>query len=123
MPLSDSEQRILEEIEKNLYADDPAFARGVKRKAPRFAEFRRLKLGIATILLGIGLLFWFLLSLNLVFGVLAFAAMVGGIFVMRSSWRLATNGRRGPSRPNPRDRMTSAAKQWEEKLRNRYKKP
>jgi Protein of unknown function (DUF3040) len=120
VPLSDSEQRILEEIEKNLYADDPAFARGVKRKAPRFAEFHRLKLGIVTMLAGIGLLLWFLVSQNLIFGVVAFAAMVGGIFVMRSSWRLAVRGPR--QRPGVRERTTSAMRQWEERFRNRYKR-
>jgi Protein of unknown function (DUF3040) len=120
VPLSDSEQRILEEIEKNLYADDPAFARGVKRKAPRFAEFHRLKLGIATMLAGVGLLLWFLLSGNLIFGVLAFAAMVGGVFVMRSTWRLAVPSRR--RRPGLRERTTTAVRQWEERFRNRYKR-
>jgi hypothetical protein len=121
VPLSNSEQRILEEIEKNLYADDPAFARGVKRKAPRFAEFRRLRLGIVTLLVGIGLLFWFFFSPNLILGVLAFGAMVAGIvFAMRSLWGIALTGRR--RRPGPRERMTSAARQWEEKFRNRYKR-
>ena len=126
MPLSDSEQRILEEIEKNLYADDPAFARGVKRKAPRFAELRRLRLGILTLLSGIGLLLWFFFSPNLILGVLAFGAMVAGIvFAMRSLWGIAVSGRgRGRrSRPSPRERMTSTAKEWEEKFRNRYKRP
>jgi hypothetical protein len=52
--------------------------------------------------------------------------MVAGIvFAMRSLWGIAISGRGSGRRrrPNPRDRMTSAAKQWEEKLRNRYKKP
>jgi Protein of unknown function (DUF3040) len=121
VPLSDSEQRILEEIERNLYADDPAFARGVKRKAPRFAEFRRLRLGIVTLLAGIGLLLWFFFSPNLILGVLAFGAMVAGIvFAMRSLWGIASTGRR--QRPGPRERMTSAARQWEERFRNRYKR-
>jgi hypothetical protein len=122
VPLSDSEQRILEEIEKNLYADDPAFARGVKRKAPRFAEFRRLRLGILTLVAGVGLLLWFLLSPNLIIvGVLAFGAMVAGIvFAMRSLWGLAITGRR--RRPGPRERVNSAVRQWEEKFRNRYKR-
>jgi Protein of unknown function (DUF3040) len=122
VPLSDSEQRILEEIEKNLYADDPAFARGVRRKAPRFAEFRRLRLGILTLVAGVGLLLWFLLSPNLIIvGVLAFGAMVAGIvFAMRSLWGLAITGRR--RRPSPRERANSAVRQWEEKFRNRYKR-
>jgi hypothetical protein len=123
VPLSDSEQRILEEIEKNLYADDPAFARGVKRKAPRFAEFRRLRLGIFTLIAGIVLLLWFLFSPNLIIvGVLAFGAMVAGIvFAMRSLWGLAISGRRRRN-PGPRERVNAAVRQWEEKFRNRYKR-
>ncbi len=121
VPLSDSEQRILEEIEKNLYADDPAFARGVKRRAPLFSEFRRLRLGIVTLLAGIGFLVWFFFSDNLILGVLAFGAMVAGIvFATRSLWGLATDKRR--HRPGNRERMNSALRQWEAKLRDRYKR-
>jgi ABC-type nickel/cobalt efflux system permease component RcnA len=121
VPLSDSEQRILEEIEKNLYADDPAFARGVRRKAPHFAQFHRLRLGIFSLVAGIGLLVWFLLSGNLIFGVLAFAAMVVGIVLaMRSFSTIAIRGR--SRTPRLRDRTTSAVKQWEERFRNRYKR-
>ncbi|MDP9233491.1 MAG: DUF3040 domain-containing protein [Actinomycetota bacterium] len=121
MPLSDSEQRILEEIEKNLYADDPAFARGVKRKAPRFAEFHRLRLGVLTLVAGCGLLLWFFFSPNLILGVLAFAAMVAGIvFAMRSLWGLAITGRR--RRPGLKERTSSTVRQWEERFRNRYKR-
>jgi hypothetical protein len=121
VPLSDSEQRILEEIEKNLYAEDPAFARGVRRKAPHFASFHRLRFGILSLVIGIGLLVSFLLSQNLIVGVLAFAAMVIGIVLaMRSFSTLAIKGRsRGP---RFRDRTTSAVRQWEEKFRNRYKR-
>jgi hypothetical protein len=122
VPLSDSEQRILEEIEKNLYADDPAFARGVRRKGPRFAEFRTLRLGIFTLVAGVGLLLWFLLSPNLIIvGVLAFGAMVAGIvFAMRSVWGLAVSSRR--RRPGRRERVNSVVRQWEERFRNRYKR-
>jgi hypothetical protein len=121
VPLSDSEQRILEEIEKNLYADDPAFARGVRRRRPRFSEFHRLRLGVLTLLAGVGLLLWFFFSPNLILGVLAFGAMVAGIvFATRSLWGLASDKRRRS--PAHRERMASAVRQWEAKLRDRYKR-
>jgi F0F1-type ATP synthase assembly protein I len=126
VPLSDSEQRILEEIEKNLYADDPAFARGVRRKAPHFAEFHRLRLGIAALVAGLVLLFvdlgWFgRTPLFVLIGVLAFAAMVAGIvMVVRSFSSLAIRAR--SQRPGLKERTSSTVRQWEERFRNRYKK-
>jgi Protein of unknown function (DUF3040) len=126
VPLSESEQRILEEIEKNLYAEDPAFARGVKRRAPRFAQFHRLRFGVFTLLAGIVLLLidlgWYgRTRLFVVFGVLAFAAMVGGIvLVMRSFSTFTIRARsRGPAL---KDRTSSTVKQWQERFRNRYKR-
>ena len=126
VPLSESEQRILEEIEKNLYADDPAFARGVKRKAPRFAQFHRLRFGVSTLVAGIVLLFidlgWYgRTRLFVPFGVVAFAAMVGGIVLVMRSFSSFTIRARS-RRPGLRERTSSAVKQWQERFRNRYKR-
>ncbi|KID28032.1 DUF3040 domain-containing protein [Prauserella rugosa] len=56
MPLSEHEQRLLDQIERELYAEDPKFAssvRGAKVRRPR--RGRRLQ-GGALFVLGIGLL-------------------------------------------------------------------
>ncbi|MBB3051315.1 putative membrane protein YgcG [Prauserella isguenensis] len=56
MPLSEHEQRLLDQIERELYAEDPKFAssvRGAKVRRPK--RGRRLQ-GAALFVLGIGLL-------------------------------------------------------------------
>ena len=54
MPLSDREQRILEEIEKNLYEEDPRFARATRRTTPRFDRSKRARLGGLLFVIGLG---------------------------------------------------------------------
>ena len=54
MPLSDREQRILEEIEKNLYDEDPRFARATRRVTPRYNGSRRARLGALLFVIGLG---------------------------------------------------------------------
>ena len=42
VPLSDHEQRMLEQIEKALYAEDPKFAHSVRARDPRVHYKRRM---------------------------------------------------------------------------------
>ena len=56
MPLSEHEQRQLEQIEQALYADYPKLAQAVRAQDPRVHYKRRLVLAAATFLLGAGLL-------------------------------------------------------------------
>ncbi len=46
MPLSEHEQKILEEIERQLYEQDPKFARNVASKARKGHSARNLRRGI-----------------------------------------------------------------------------
>lgn len=121
MPLSDREQQILEEIEKSLYQEDPSFAREVKRNAPRMADRRRVYLGGATVAAGFLLLIAFLFTSSIPIGVLAFGAMVGGIVTIAGSFKGFIAPRRPPG-PQLRQRISSNAKSWEEKMRDRYKR-
>jgi hypothetical protein len=121
VPLSEREQRILEEIEHNLSKEDPAFARQVKRRAPRMGELRRAKLGIAVFVAGFIVLFGFFIWRLLVVGVIAFGAMVAGIVLIAGSLGGLLPGR--SNGPGPRQRITRSFGQWEQRLRERYKRP
>jgi uncharacterized membrane protein YedE/YeeE len=55
-------------------------------------------------------------ALSLLLGVLAFAAMVGGIVMMVGSLRALA-----ASKDQPRDRLVQAFKRWEARVRDRYK--
>ncbi len=80
MPLSEDEQRILQEIERNFYDSDPAFAREVSTKTLYRHAGRNLKWAGAGFVLGlIVLILGFTQSVLL--GFLGFLIMVGCAFL------------------------------------------
>jgi Flp pilus assembly protein TadB len=56
VPLSEHEQRQLEQIEQALYREDPKFGRLVRSSDPRVHYKRKLAQGIIGVLIGAGLL-------------------------------------------------------------------
>ena len=56
VPLSEHEQRQLEQIEQALYREDPKFGRVVRSSDPRVHYKRRLVQGFAGVLIGAGAL-------------------------------------------------------------------
>jgi hypothetical protein len=56
MPLSEHEQRLLEQIERDLYADDPKLVSTVRSINPRTYALRRLWRSTALFVLGLGVL-------------------------------------------------------------------
>jgi len=56
VPLSEHEQRVLEQIERALYADDPKFAAAVRGIDPRARQRRRYARAVAGAVLGLALL-------------------------------------------------------------------
>ena len=122
MPLSEREQRILEEIERNLYQEDPKFAQQVRRRTPRLTEGSRAKIGVLLFVVGFGLLIGFFVSGGeVLLGVLAFGAMVGGIVLIAGSVRDITSGR-GAGVGGHRDRLSNAIHDWEQRMKKRYRR-
>ena len=82
MPLSEHEQRILDEIERRLAAEDPKFARSTTAVTPRGHAVRRIKQAIFGFVLGLALLFAGLFagssgaSLLIGFGLAGFTVML-----------------------------------------------
>lgn len=87
MPLSEHEQRILDEIERKLAEEDPKFARGVTAKTPRGQAVRRLKRAVAGFVMGFCLLLAGLLVTEafLLLGVAAFGVMLASVVVIAST--------------------------------------
>ena len=56
MPLSDHEQRMLEQIESALYAEDPKFASSVRGGTLRAPTMRRRIQGVALFVVGLAML-------------------------------------------------------------------
>ena len=120
MPLSEREQRILEEIEKNLHEEDPTFARSVKQQTPQMDEIRRIKLGVAIFVVGFAVMISFFFSGAVGVGVVAFGLMVTGIVLTAGALRVIALERH--SGRDRRERMARRLGGWEERLRQRYKK-
>ena len=82
MPLSEHEQKILEEIERQLYEQDPKFARNVASRSRKGQSSRNLRRGIALFVLGFIALFGFFAwasgPLGIPLGAISFLLMVGG---------------------------------------------
>lgn len=55
MPLSDHEQRLLEQIEQALYAEDPKFATSVATRRVRSHPRRKLVLAVLGVIVGLAL--------------------------------------------------------------------
>ena len=73
MPLSDHEQRMLDQIESALYAEDPKFASSVRGGSLRAPSARRRLQGAALFVLGLAML---------VAGVAFKATMIGGFPIL-----------------------------------------
>ena len=79
MPLSEDEQRILQEIERNFYDSDPAFAGKVSTATLTRHAGRNLRWAIAGFVAGLVVLILGFTE-SVVLGFLGFAVMVGSGF-------------------------------------------
>ena len=80
MPLSEHEQRILEEIEKRLAEEDPRLVESVTKASVTSHALRRVRWGVAGFVVGFILVLFFIL--NLAFAVAGFAVMLASGLVV-----------------------------------------
>ncbi|MFL6238081.1 MAG: DUF3040 domain-containing protein [Actinomycetes bacterium] len=120
MPLSDHEQRLLEQIERALYAEDPKFASSVRASDLRTHYRRRLIRSLIGFVVGLAIL-----VAGLVTQVFYLAVGVGGFLVMFvsallgvSAWRRLAGARPGRSNTTTLPRP-SVMERIEERWRRR----
>lgn len=87
MPLSDHEQRMLDQIEKALYAEDPKFANSVRARDPRVHYRRRMIQAALGFLIGVGLLLAGVVTKYIWMGVAGFLVMLTCSMWALTSWR------------------------------------
>lgn len=110
--LSEHEQRILAEIERNLKAEDPDFVRQVTEARPTRNASRILRLSILGCVAGLALLLGY--TTNLILGVLGFLVMLASVVGIVSSARaLAAVGR------SPSTMLRDAWRRAEDRMRSR----
>lgn len=78
MPLSEHEQRVLEQMEKALSAEDPNFASSMVEKTPERVQRSRAAVGVLAALAGLGLILAGVTTNQIWLGGVGFAAMVLG---------------------------------------------
>ena len=123
MPLSEHEQRLLDQIEQALYAEDPKFASSVRSARPRNRARMLLVLSVVGVLAGLAVvLFGLTANLTLV-GALGFVLIVASIVA-------AVSALRGPRRSGPesigtsgkdsRNRPSTLRTKMEDRMRRRF---
>jgi hypothetical protein len=101
VPLSEHEQRLLEQIEQGLYAEDPKFAHTVRASDPRVHYKRRVVQAAVGFVLGVGLLLAGVISKYIWIGVAGFLVMLACSMWALTSWRHMTGTGTGRARTAP----------------------
>ncbi|MER5971064.1 DUF3040 domain-containing protein [Streptomyces sp. NPDC002055] len=89
MPLSEHEQRMLEQMERALYAEDPKFATALEGSGLRTYTRRRVYQAVAGFLVGIALLMAGMVAQQIWVSVVGFLVMLGCAVLAVTGWRKA----------------------------------
>ncbi|MFJ9349676.1 DUF3040 domain-containing protein [Streptomyces sp. NPDC101237] len=89
MPLSEHEQRMLEQMERALYAEDPKFATALEGSGLRSYTRRRVYQAAAGFLVGIALLMAGMVAKQIWVSVVGFLVMLGCAVLAVTGWRKA----------------------------------
>jgi hypothetical protein len=129
VPLSEHEQRQLEQIEQALYADHPRLARIMRAKDPKVHYRRRVVLAAVCFLAGIGMVAAaFVVKHLLWLEIAGFAVMlVGALWAVANYRRMAgvlgaNRSRRGRSRHRERRAASRAEGTMMERLEARWRR-
>lgn len=120
MPLSEHEQKLLEQLEKQLHEDDPKFASSMGSDQAKSWSTRHLVIGVLGTLAGILLLLVGVTTQIIPIGVLGFVIMGGGVYFATMRSNSATSGASGRSGKSAKPRssfMSSLEERWDERRR------
>jgi hypothetical protein len=121
MPLSEHEQRLLEQMERQLYADDPKLASTLRGSGRSLRSRHQVVLGVLGILAGLGLLVAGVATQVWVLGVAGFLVMLAGGWWASTRWNSSGSapsggaGRSGGRAAGPRKSgfMNRIEERWE----------
>jgi hypothetical protein len=133
VPLSEHEQRLLEQIERALVDDDPKFASTVRTGDRRQKARRKFQAAIVLAVVGLAVLIGGAVLPSVLLGVLGFLVMFGGAVLGILNYKAATGavetgtvpGPAGRPGPGGRGKGAKARRQplknrLEERFRRRY---
>ncbi|MFI5825917.1 DUF3040 domain-containing protein [Streptomyces sp. NPDC051578] len=101
MPLSEHEQRMLEQMERALYAEDPKFATALEGSGLRTYTRRRVYQAVAGIVVGIALLMTGVIWQSVLWiSVVGFLVMLACTVLVVTGWRKAPKPGEQPASAN-----------------------
>jgi hypothetical protein len=92
VPLSENEQRMLEQMERALYAEDPKFASAMRGARRRSGMARRLAIGASGLIIGLILLLVGVIQQLVPLGAVGFVLMLAG-----TAYAVSGQRRTGPT--------------------------
>jgi hypothetical protein len=123
VPLSEDEERILKDIEREFYENDPAFARGVGETTLYRHAWRNIKLALVGFVIGLAVLV-LALSVSYLFAFGGFLIMLGCALVIERNARKM--GRAGLESVTTRMKGSNGLREVlgtsSEKMRERFKR-
>ncbi|MBT2504636.1 DUF3040 domain-containing protein [Streptomyces sp. ISL-98] len=111
MPLSEHEQRMLEQMERALYAEDPKFATALEGSGLRTYTRRRVYQAVAGFLVGIALLMAGMVAQQIWISVVGFLVMLGCAVLAVTGWRKAPKPGEQPAPGTPGTTARSRTRQ------------
>jgi hypothetical protein len=120
VPLSEHEQRLLDEIEQALYAEDPKFASSVRAARARRRVRSSALLCCVGVLCGLGLVLVGLLANIPALSVVGFVLLVGAVGYGAQSLRHRGNTARSGSGDPRSPRSGSLRSRMEDRMRRRF---
>ena len=123
MPLSEHEQRMLDQIERALYEDDPKFAnsvdeRRIRRRRPFIAGIAFL-IGLVCLVSGV-ILAQDNLGLGVAASVIGFVLMVAGVGLLVFGQPAGRGTMSAGSAPAPKKPASNLSDRMEERFRRRF---
>jgi hypothetical protein len=128
VPLSEHEQRLLDQIEQALYAEDPKWANTVRISDPRSHYRRRLVKASIGFILGVVLLMVGVVIINIPLGVGGFVVMLAACLWGLSSWKRMNgfgeaNAATPPDQPRGKGGRRSGSRQsFMERMEERWRR-
>jgi len=128
VPLSEHEERLLDQIERALEAEDPKFAHAVRTSDPRAHYKRRVVKAGLGFLIGVGLLLAGVVSKYIWIGVAGFLVMLATAMWALTSWRRISGSaaKRAPAarpvRARRRGRSRASGHGFMERLEERWRR-
>jgi hypothetical protein len=128
MPLSDHEQRMLDQIESALYAEDPKFASSVRGGGFRAPTARRRLQGAALFVIGLAMLVSGVAFKATMIGsfpilsVVGFVVMFGGVVFAITGPRLSRRADHSGPPQGPRQRRKGGGGSFTSRMEDRFRR-